>query len=98
MVVHFMFPTRHRQVLLAVRPLGIPQSEHFKIVEAPILPLRSGELLIRNEFLSVEPAMRGWVNAAANYSDPVAVGDVMDRSRRARSWHRDTHAMPKAIR
>ncbi len=72
-----MFPTRHRQVLLAVRPLGIPQSEHFKIVEAPIPPLQSGELLIRNEFLSVEPAMRGWVNAAANYSDPVAVGDVM---------------------
>jgi NADPH-dependent curcumin reductase len=72
-----MFPTRHRQVLLAVRPLGIPQSEHFKIVEAPIPPLQSGELLIRNEFLSVEPAMRGWVNAAANYSDPVAVGGVM---------------------
>jgi len=72
-----MYPTRHRQVLLAVRPCGIPQSEHFKIVEAPIPPLQSGELLIRNEFLSVEPAMRGWVNAAANYSDPVAVGDVM---------------------
>src|SRR5260370_41015401 len=72
-----MFPTRHRQVLLAVRPLGIPQSEHFKIVEAPIPPLQLGELLIRNEFLSVEPAMRGWVNAAANYSDPVPVSDRM---------------------
>ena len=72
-----MFPTRHRQILLAVRPRGIPQSEHFKIVEAPIPPLQAGEILIRNEFLSVEPAMRGWVNAATNYSDPVAVGDVM---------------------
>ena len=32
---------------------------------------------MRNDFLSVDPAMRGWVNAAANYSDPVAVGAVM---------------------
>ncbi len=33
--------------------------------------------LVRNDFLSVDPAMRGWVNAAANYSQPVAIGDVM---------------------
>jgi NADPH-dependent curcumin reductase CurA len=39
--------------------------------------LEAGQFLVRNEFLSVEPAMRGWVNAAANYSDPVAVGGVM---------------------
>ncbi len=39
--------------------------------------LESGQFLVRNEFLSVEPAMRGWVNAAANYSDPVPLGSVM---------------------
>src|SRR5262249_51552985 len=39
--------------------------------------LKPGELLVKNEYLSVDPAMRGWVNAAANYSDPVAIGDVM---------------------
>jgi NADPH-dependent curcumin reductase len=72
-----MLPTHHRQVLLAVRPNGIPHAEHFKIVEAPLPALHAGEFLVRNEFLSVEPAMRGWVNAAANYSDPVPVGDVM---------------------
>ena len=72
-----MPPTQHRQVLLAVRPSGIPRAEHFKIVEAPLPMLRAGEFLVRNEFLSVEPAMRGWVNAAANYSDPVPVGGVM---------------------
>src|SRR5260221_11393588 len=72
-----MPPTQHRQVLLAVRPSGIPRAEHFKIVEAPLPGLRTGEFLVRNEFLSVEPAMRGWVNAAANYSDPVPVGGVM---------------------
>lgn len=36
-----------------------------------------GEFLIRNRFFSVDPAMRGWVNAAANYSEPVAIGAVM---------------------
>jgi hypothetical protein len=72
-----MLPTHHRQVLLAVRPSGIPRAEHFEIVEAPLPAIHPGEFLVRNEFLSVEPAMRGWVNAAANYSDPVPVGDVM---------------------
>jgi NADPH-dependent curcumin reductase CurA len=70
-------PRQNRQVILKSRPLGIPQSEHFEIVDAPLPELKPGELLVRNDFLSVDPAMRGWVNAAANYSDPVAVGAVM---------------------
>ena len=39
--------------------------------------MRDGQFLVRNEFLSVEPAMRGWVSAVANYSKPVGIGDVM---------------------
>ncbi len=70
-------PMKNRQVVLASRPLGIPQAEHFRIAEADVPQLRDGQFLVRNEFLSVEPAMRGWVNAAANYSDPVPVGGVM---------------------
>jgi NADPH-dependent curcumin reductase CurA len=69
--------SRNRQVVLAARPHGIPQAEHFRLAEATIPELRNGEFLVRNDFLSVEPAMRGWVNAAANYSDPVPVGGVM---------------------
>ena len=61
-----MAPQTHRQVVLASRPLGVPQAEHFRIVEAPLKPLENGQFLVRNQFLSVEPAMRGWVNAAAN--------------------------------
>jgi len=68
---------KNRQVLLASRPMGIPQAEHFRIGQADVPELRDGQFLVRNEFLSVEPAMRGWVNAAANYSDPVPVGGVM---------------------
>lgn len=72
-----MPPRQNRQVILKSRPRGIPQSEHFEIVSRPLPDLKPGELLVRNDFLSVDPAMRGWVNAAANYSDPVAIGAVM---------------------
>src|SRR4029453_11764512 len=72
-----MPPGQNRQVILKSRPTGIPQAEHFEIVSTPLPALQPGELLVRNDFLSVDPAMRGWVNAAANYSDPVAVGSVM---------------------
>ena len=67
----------NRQVRLKARPSGIPQAEHFEIVDAPIPAPQDGQILVRNLYLSVEPAMRGWVNAAANYSEPVAIGAVM---------------------
>ena len=72
-----MPPQINRQVLLKSRPAGIPQAENFTLAEAPVPALRDGEFLVRNEFLSVEPAMRGWVSAVANYSQPVGIGDVM---------------------
>ena len=72
-----MPPQLNRQVRLKSRPTGIPQAEHFEIVEAAIPQIERGQVLIRNEYLSVEPAMRGWVSAGANYSTPVAIGEVM---------------------
>jgi NADPH-dependent curcumin reductase CurA len=72
-----MTPSRNRQVRLKSRPSGIPQAEHFEIVAAPVPELRDGQLLVRNDFLSVDPAMRGWVSAVANYSQPVGIGEVM---------------------
>lgn len=67
----------NRQVRLKSRPSGIPQAEHFEIVEAPTPELADGQVLVRNIYLSVEPAMRGWVSAVANYSEPVPLGAVM---------------------
>ncbi len=71
------YPTANRQVRLKSRPVGIPEASHFEIVEAPVPALEAGQFLVRNAFLSVDPAMRGWVNAAQNYSPPVAIGEVM---------------------
>lgn len=67
----------NRQVRLRSRPEAIPQTENFEIVEVPIPALAPGEVLVRNVYLSVEPAMRGWVSAVGNYSEPVPLGGVM---------------------
>ena len=72
-----MLSNQNRQVRLKSRPGGIPQAEHFEIGTAAVPELAEGQLLVRNQFLSVEPAMRGWVNAVANYSRPVGIGEVM---------------------
>lgn len=67
----------NRQVRLRERPCGIPQAQHFEITEEPLGPLPDGRFRVRNLYLSVDPAMRGWVSAVANYSEPVAIGAVM---------------------
>jgi NADPH-dependent curcumin reductase CurA len=67
----------NRQVRLKSRPAGIPQAEHFEIVNMPVPDLGDNEVLVRNIYLSVEPAMRGWVSDVANYSEPVPIGAVM---------------------
>jgi NADPH-dependent curcumin reductase len=67
----------NRQVILTSRPAGVAQAEHFAIIDAPIAPLGDGQLRIRNRFLSVEPAMRGWIADTGNYAAPVEIGAVM---------------------
>jgi NADPH-dependent curcumin reductase len=72
-----MVPKTNRQVRLKSRPVGIPEARHFEIVDAPLAEPGERQFVVRNEFLSVDPAMRGWVNEAANYSRPVGIGEVM---------------------
>lgn len=67
----------NRQIVLTSRPVGIPQAEHFELRTAPVPELKEGQFLVKNQYVSVDPAMRGWVNAAANYSKPVDIGEVM---------------------
>lgn len=70
-------PSLNRQVRLIARPDAIPDSRHFALAEEPLGPLAEGRFRVRNAFLSVDPAMRGWVSAVANYSRPVGLGEVM---------------------
>lgn len=67
----------NRQVRLVRRPAGIPEAADFEIAQVPAAVPGSGQVRVRNLYLSVEPAMRGWVSAVANYAEPVALGSVM---------------------
>jgi NADPH-dependent curcumin reductase len=67
----------NRQAILVSRPGGVAQAENFAIREAPVAAPAEGQILVRNEFLSVEPAMRGWIADRGNYSAPVAIGATM---------------------
>ncbi|HSS71878.1 MAG TPA: NADP-dependent oxidoreductase, partial [Casimicrobiaceae bacterium] len=67
----------NRQVLLAARPQGAVREENFRIVDGPIPKPGEGEVLVRNEWLSLDPYMRGRMNEAKSYATPVAIGEVM---------------------
>ena len=67
----------NRRIVLAERPVGVPDQKHFKRDDQPVGELADGEFLVRNLFLSIDPAQRGWVNASTNYSDAVPIGGVM---------------------
>jgi len=65
------------QVRLAARPTGLPDESNWSIVEEPVPVPDDGELLVRISHVSLDPAMRGWMNAGASYIEPVAIGEVM---------------------
>ncbi|MBN9530288.1 MAG: NADP-dependent oxidoreductase [Alphaproteobacteria bacterium] len=65
------------QVRLRSRPTGIPAAADFQVTHGPVTEPAEGEIVVRNRFLSVEPAMRGWVADLDNYAPPVAIGAVM---------------------
>lgn len=67
----------NRRVVLKGRPEGIPQAEHFELDSAPLPTLAEGQILVRNHYLSVDPAMRGWLADTKGYGSPIEVGDVM---------------------
>jgi NADPH-dependent curcumin reductase CurA len=69
--------TTNKQVLLANRPNGWVTESDFRIVEQPLADPREGEVLVRNLFLSLDPYMRGRMNASKSYAASVELGAVM---------------------
>src|ERR1700677_2670560 len=67
----------NHQVRLAARPSGLPQASDWSMVEEPMPTPSAGELSVAISYISLDPAMRGWMNAGASYIDPVEIGDVM---------------------
>ena len=68
----------NRQWLLAERPVGAFDENTFRLVESPVPVPGEGEFLVRNIWLSVDPYMRGRMNAGKSYARPVEVGAVME--------------------
>jgi len=67
----------NRQVLLASRPQGPVTEGNFCIVDVPIGEPGAGEVLVKNEWLSLDPYMRGRMNDVKSYVPPVRIGEVM---------------------
>src|SRR2546421_2034719 len=67
----------NRQVLLRRRPTGEPKVSDFELVEAPVPPPGDGEFLCRTIYLSLDPYMRGRMNDAKSYAQPVELGTPM---------------------
>jgi len=78
----------NKQVLLASWARGLPQASDFRFAEQVLSPCKQGHVIIKNHYLSVDPAQKGWMSKAQNYSNAalgepmkaLAVGEVIESS------------------
>ena len=66
------------RIVLASRPRGEPTADDFRLEHVPLPALAPGQVLLRNLYLSLDPYMRGRMNAGRSYVPPIAIGEVMD--------------------
>ncbi|EGA72186.1 putative NADP-dependent oxidoreductase [Vibrio sinaloensis DSM 21326] len=72
-----MTDSTNRRIVLASRPKGAPVADNFRIETADIPSPNEGEILLRSVYLSLDPYMRGRMNDAKSYADPVAIDETM---------------------
>lgn len=70
-------PTTNRQYILKSRPVGMPKESDFSLIETALAALKDGEVLVRAQYLSVDPYMRGRISGMKSYAAPVEVGGLM---------------------
>ena len=70
--------TQNVRIVLAARPRGEPIAADFRVEHAPLPVPGEGQVLLRNRYLSLDPYMRGRMNAGRSYAKPVEIGEVMD--------------------
>lgn len=69
--------TINHQIRLAARPMGLPKDSDWSFTEEPVAMPAEGGVLVRTTHLSLDPAMRGWMNEGKSYIPPVGIGEVM---------------------
>ncbi|MEM6792439.1 MAG: NADP-dependent oxidoreductase [Acidobacteriota bacterium] len=70
-------PTENVQIRLAARPEGLPKASDFETTRGAVPEPAEGQILVRNIYLSLDPAMRGWMTERKSYIEPIQLGDVM---------------------
>jgi len=68
---------RNRQIRLAARPVGLPTDRDWQATTEPVAEPDAGGVLVQTLLLSLDPAMRGWMNEGKSYIPPVGIGAVM---------------------
>jgi NADPH-dependent curcumin reductase CurA len=71
------FTTVNHQFRLTSRPVGLVKREDFDYTEEPVGEPGEGEILVKVLYISLDPAMRGWMNEGRSYVLPVQLGEVM---------------------
>jgi NADPH-dependent curcumin reductase len=69
--------TQNRQFRLARRPTGLPVREDWNLTTELVPAAGEGEIVVKVEYISLDPAMRGWMNEGKSYIPPVGLGEVM---------------------
>ena len=67
-----------REIQLASRPKGFPTADHFTLATVDLAPPQDGQVLVRNLFMSVDPYMRGRMNAGKSYIPPFELGKPLE--------------------
>ncbi len=70
-------PATNRQIRLAARPSGLPDASNWNLTEEPVPDPQEGQVVVRTTHISLDPAMRGWMNEGLSYIPPVELGAVM---------------------
>jgi NADPH-dependent curcumin reductase CurA len=73
-----MIPATGREVRLVARPAGEPKPSDFELAEVPVREPEDGQILVRNEWISVDPYMRGRMNDVESYVPPYRLGEPME--------------------
>ena len=71
---------KNKQFLLKSRPIGTPTAANWDYVETEVPELGDKQVLVKVEYISLDPAMRGWMNDGKSYIEPVQIGEVMRAS------------------
>jgi len=68
---------QNKQLILKKRPIGLPDKATWELIASEIPQPKEGEFLVKSEYISLDPAMRGWLNDAKSYIPPVQIDEVM---------------------